>query len=218
MLALAAEHDVLVVADEIHAPLVLPGARHTVAATMPEAAGVRLLTVTSATKAWNLPGLKCALAVPAEPSLRRALRRLPVRDRLGASILGIEASAVAFEEGAGWLAAVRAHLDRNRRLLADLLAVRLPEVGYLPPEATYLAWLDCRPLGLADPARTFYDAGRVRARRRRHVRNARRRVRPGQLRHQRGDPDRDRGPDGRRGAAALNPECRRRFGRHRGDG
>jgi cystathionine beta-lyase len=161
VLALAADHDVLVVADEIHAPLVLPGARHTVAATLPEAAGVRLLTVTSASKAWNIPGLKCALAVPAEPSLGRALRGLPLRDRLGASILGVEASAVAFEQGAGWLAAVRAHLDRNRWLLADLLAARLPEVGYLVPEATYLAWLDCRPLGLADPAATFQTAGRV---------------------------------------------------------
>lgn len=161
VLALAAEYDVLVVADEIHAPLTLPGARHTVAATRPEAAGVRLLTVTSASKAWNIPGLKCALAVPAHPGLRADLAALPFRARIGASLPGIEAAAVAFEEGGPWLAAVLGHLDRNRRLLVDLLADRLPAVGYLPPEATYLGWLDCRALGLADPAATFFSAGRV---------------------------------------------------------
>jgi cystathionine beta-lyase len=161
VLELAAEHDVLVVADEIHAPLTLPGARHTVAATLPEAAGARLLTLTSASKAWNLPGLKCAVAVPADPALRATLDTLPMHDRLGVSILGIEASAVAFDQGGHWLAAVLAHLDRNRQLLADLLAARLPEIGYLPPQATYLGWLDCRPLGLADPAERFLAAGRV---------------------------------------------------------
>src|SRR5262249_45486182 len=72
-----------------------------------------------------------------------------------------EASAVAFERGGGWLAAVLAHLDRNRRLLADLLAQWLPEVGYTPPQATYLGWLDCRPLGLADPAGRCLAPGRV---------------------------------------------------------
>jgi cysteine-S-conjugate beta-lyase len=161
VLALAAEHDVLVVADEVHAPLVLPGARHTVAATLPEADGVRLLTVTSASKAWNIAGLRCAVAVPSAGVLGDALHGLPARARMGASVLGIEASAVAFERGEPWLAAVRAHLDRNRWLLADLVAARLPGVGYLPPQATYLAWLDCRQLGLADPAQTFLDAGRV---------------------------------------------------------
>jgi cystathionine beta-lyase len=161
VLRLAAEHDVLVVADEIHSPLVLPGARHTVAATLPEAAGVRLLTVTSASKAWNVPGLRCALAVPNGPGLRDALRALPWRATSGASILGVAANVAAYTEGQPWLAAVLAHLDRNRRLLADLLRERLPEVGYAVPEATYLGWLDCRPLGLADPAATFLAGGRV---------------------------------------------------------
>lgn len=161
ILALAAEYDVLVVADEIHSPLVLPGAQHTVAAMRPEAARVRLLTATSAGKAWNIPGLRCALAVPAEPGLRDALRALPWQATRGASILGLVAGVAAYAEGQPWLAAVRTQLDRNRWLLADLLRERLPAVGYAVPEATYLGWLDCRPLGLADPAATFLAGGRV---------------------------------------------------------
>jgi len=68
----------------------------------------------------------------------------------------------AFRDGGGWLDALLAHLDRNRRLLADLLARSLPEVGYRPPEASFLAWLDCTALGLGDdPAEAFRTRGRV---------------------------------------------------------
>lgn len=161
ILDLAARHDVLVVSDEIHSPLTHPGAHHVPAATLAEPGGVRLLTVTSPSKAWNVPGLKCAVATASHPKVRDVLHGLPERVLMGAGILGVEAAVAAYTEGGQWLARVRAHLDRNRRLLAELVSERLPGVGYVPPEATYLGWLDCRALGFDDPAAVFAERGRV---------------------------------------------------------
>lgn len=70
--------------------------------------------------------------------------------------MGVLAATAAYDDGGEWLDGVLTHLDANRRLLGDLLADRLPEVRYRPPEGTYLAWLDCRPLGLPAPAGAFF--------------------------------------------------------------
>ena len=76
--------------------------------------------------------------------------------------LGVLASIAAFDDGGAWLDALVAHLDRNRRRLGELLASELPEVGFVPPQAGYLAWLDCRALGLGDdPSAVFLERGRV---------------------------------------------------------
>jgi cystathionine beta-lyase len=159
---LAARYDVLVLADEVHAPLTLAGARHTPFLALGGAAPEYGIVLTSASKAWNLPGLKCAVAVTAAPRTRALLDQLPAESRHRAGILGVRAGAAAFGDDGPWLDALQVHLDRNRRLLADLLAERLPEIRYLPPEASYLAWLDCTGLGLGDdPAAVFLDRGRV---------------------------------------------------------
>jgi cystathionine beta-lyase len=116
----------------------------------------------SASKAWNLAGLKCAIGVTASPTTRALFDRLPAEVPYRASILGVHAGTAAFRDDGPWLDALQVHLDRNRRLLADLLAERLPEVGYRLPDASYLAWLDCAPLALgSDPAAAFLDRGRV---------------------------------------------------------
>jgi cystathionine beta-lyase len=160
---LAARHGVTVVADEIHGPLALPGAPFVPYLSLGEAATGHAVTLTSASKAWNLPGLKCAMVVAGSGTLARTLEeRIPMEVRVGSGLLGIRAAAVAFREGVPWLERARATIDRNRALLGDLLAARLPEVGYAPPAASYLAWLDCRALGLGDdPAEAFLDRGRV---------------------------------------------------------
>ena len=81
-------------------------------------------------------------------------------DRAG--LLGVIAAEAAFADGDPWLDAVLARLDGNRALLAERLAAALPAVRWSPPEATYLAWLDCRALGLGeDPAAAFLARGRV---------------------------------------------------------
>jgi cystathionine beta-lyase len=155
---LAREYDVRVVADEIHAPIVLPGAVHTPYLSVPGAEDAFALL--SASKAWNLPGAKSALAV-AGPGAVADLDRMPEEVGHGATHLGVVSHVAALREGVDWLDDLLAGLDQNRRLLADLLAEHLPGVGYRVPEGTYLAWLDCRALGVDDPARLFLTKARV---------------------------------------------------------
>ncbi|WP_052390296.1 MalY/PatB family protein [Streptomyces sp. NRRL B-24484] len=171
--ALAREHGVRVVSDEIHAPLVLPGAVFTPYLSVPGAEDA--FTLTSASKAWNLAGLKCALVV-AGPEAAADLRRMPEEVGHGPSHLGAIAHTAAFREGTHWLDELLTGLAANRTLLGQLVADHLPGVRYRPPEGTYLAWLDLTHLGLHDdtpadgpgvvgdlagPARMFLDEARV---------------------------------------------------------
>jgi cystathionine beta-lyase len=156
--SLAAEHEVVVLADEIHAPLVRPGVAFTPYLTVPgAAAGIAL---GSASKAFNLAGLKAAVAVPG-PDAVRALGRLHEVVTHGAQHLGVIAQTAAYAAGDGWLDLLLGELEQNRALLGRLLADRLPGVVAMPGEATYLVWLDCRALGLDDPAGALLERGRV---------------------------------------------------------
>nr|WP_234366211.1 aminotransferase class I/II-fold pyridoxal phosphate-dependent enzyme [Streptomyces albireticuli] len=156
---LAAAHGLRVVADEIHAPLVLPGAEFVPYLSVPGTGSA--FSVMSASKGWHLAGVKAALAV-AGPEAAADLERIPYIVSHGPSHLGVVGHAAALRHGGDWLDGVLRGLDENRRLLADLLAHHLPGVRYAPPEATCLAWLDCRALGLGDdPAAVFLARGRV---------------------------------------------------------
>ena len=157
--ALADRHGVRVVADEIHAPLVAPGTVFTPYLSVPGAeSGLSLM---SASKGWNLAGLKAALAI-AGPAAAGDLARLPEEVGHGPSHIGVIAHTAALRDGGDWLDALLGGLDDNRGLLAGLLARDLPGVRYRPGPATFLAWLDCRALGLGDdPATVFLDRGRV---------------------------------------------------------
>ncbi|WP_262004932.1 MalY/PatB family protein [Streptomyces sp. FIT100] len=154
---LARTYGVRVVADEIHAPVVAAGAPFVPYLSVPGAGDG--LSLMSASKAWNLAGLKAALAV-AGPDAADDLARLPEEVGHGPSHLGVIAHTAALRDGGDWLDAVLSGLDDNRRLLAELLTEHLPAVGYTPAQATYLAWLDCRGLGLGDdPAGDFLRRG-----------------------------------------------------------
>lgn len=156
---LAARHRVRVVADEIHAPLVYPEAEHVPYLSLPGTGDAFALL--SASKAWNLAGVKAAIAVAGEDAADE-LARLPEDVGYGVTHLGVIGHTAALRHGREWLDALLAGLDANRRLLADLLAEHLPQVRYRPPEGTYLAWLDCRALELpGDPAEVFLERGRV---------------------------------------------------------
>ncbi|MFD8545419.1 MalY/PatB family protein [Streptomyces sp. NPDC059649] len=156
---LADEYGVRVVADEIHAPVVAMDATFVPYLSVPGTE--RGFSLMSASKAWNLAGLKAALAV-AGPEAAGDLARMPEEVGHGPSHVGVLAHTAALRDGGGWLDALRAGLDENRRLLARLLAERLPAVRYRPAAGTFLAWLDCRPLGLGDnPAAFFLEHGRV---------------------------------------------------------
>lgn len=159
---LAKQYNVVVLADEIHGPLVLPGAVHVPFVSVSEPVGADAITITSASKAFNIAGLKCAVFVAGSPAMQNAMKRLPIElpERVG--LHGMLANIVAFQEGAQYLDALLAHLDRNRTLMTELLGVYLPAVRYIPPQAGYLAWLDCSALGLGDdPAKVFLKKGKV---------------------------------------------------------
>ena len=155
---IAAEHDAVFLSDEIHAPLTMPGVVHVPAATVAEDA----IVLTSATKAWNLAGLKCGLAVAHSDRSRAALRRLPepIHDRVGH--LGVIASTAAFTRGQEWLDELRAYLAETRRALPALLGEHAAGVRVTPAQATFLAWLDFRDTAIAgDPAAAVLERGRL---------------------------------------------------------
>lgn len=160
---LAREYDVVVIADEIHAPLVLPGATHVPFDRIARETGVRAFTMTSASKGWNIAGLKCALAIASGDWSRDVLHSLPEDMQERAGILGVIATEAAFSQDVAYLDRVVPHLDVMRGFLRECLnANGLSAIGYTPPQAGYLAWLDCTALELdAEPARVFYKRGNV---------------------------------------------------------
>ncbi|GAA4789410.1 MalY/PatB family protein [Streptomyces ziwulingensis] len=156
---LAERYGVRVVADEAHAPVVARGVRFVPYLSVPGAE--RGLSLMSASKAWHLAGLKAALLV-AGAGAAADLARMPEEAGHGASHVAVLAHTAALRDGTAWLDALLAGLDDNRRLLAELVAERLPGVRHRPAPGTFLAWLDCRALGLGgDPAAAFLERGRV---------------------------------------------------------
>jgi cystathionine beta-lyase len=157
---LCARHGVFVLVDEIHAPLVLPGARHVSFHTIDHPDARQAVVFTSASKGWNIPGLKCGIAIAGTAGTAEIL--LQRWDALLASHLGVLATVAAFRDARPWLDAVTAQVDANAGLLGRLLEQYLPGIGYRRPQASFLAWLDCRQLGLGDdPAEVFLERGRV---------------------------------------------------------
>jgi cystathionine beta-lyase len=151
-----------VFADEIHAPLVYPGGKHIPYAGISGQAATQAVTATAASKGWNLPGLKCAQLILTNDADAATWAENGFMFEHGASTPGVRASTAAYRAGGGWLADVVGYLDGSRELLAGLLDEQLPAIGYRPPEGTYLAWLDCRDLGIDDsPAEFFLAKARV---------------------------------------------------------
>lgn len=156
---ICAEHETWVIADEIHSPLTLSGATHTPWLEVSDASRERGISVISASKAFNLAALKCALAVTASPRARDALARLgDLTDHVG--LLGVVAAEAAFTYGDPWLDGLLVRLHANRSVLRERLAGELPEIRWTPPGASFIAWLDCRELGFGeDPAAMFLRHG-----------------------------------------------------------
>ncbi|MFV0306476.1 MAG: MalY/PatB family protein [Desertimonas sp.] len=144
---LAIRHDLWVISDEIHGDLVHPGHQHVPFASLGPEVAARTVTVTSSSKAFNMAGLRWAIMHVGAPALRDALAALPNHYFGAPNLLAVEATGAAWTAGAGWQEAVGAQLDENRRLLARLLDEHLPGVDFVIPDATYLGWLDLRPLG-----------------------------------------------------------------------
>lgn len=171
----AARHGAVVVSDEIHAPLVHAGETFTPFLSVSDAARAVGVTVTSASKAFNIAGTKCALMVAGSAATLALLDGMWDEVTFRTSLLGLHANLAAFECGDAWLADAVAEIEASSARLVGLLAEHLPGVGYRPPAASYLAWLDFRglpewgddPAGLAltrgvalNPGPTFGTQGR----------------------------------------------------------
>jgi cysteine-S-conjugate beta-lyase len=155
-------HHGRVFADEIHGPLVYPGTRHIPYASTCDTAASHTLTATSASKAWNLPGLKCAQVILTNEPDRQRWEEMGFFASHGASNPGVVANIAAFRHGETWLDEVLDYLDDGRHLLARLLDRHLPQVRYRPPDGTYLAWLDCSAMDLPDsPGTLVTDRARI---------------------------------------------------------
>jgi cysteine-S-conjugate beta-lyase len=142
----AAAVGAVIVSDEIHAPLALPGASVTPVLTVPGAGEVTYALV-SASKAWNLAGLKCALVVTGSSATAARAAALPPDTRWRVGHLGVIAATAAFQSGQPWLADLVDTLGQRRDWLSQALASRLPGLPWVPPQAGYLAWLDCSGIG-----------------------------------------------------------------------
>jgi len=149
-----------VVSDEIHAPLVLPGAEHVSYLSLDGTAD-HAVAVVAASKAFNTAGLRCAQIVTGDAATARRLRDVPMARNDSWSSLGVVAAVAAYTSGDPWLAALVERLDSQRTLLGELLAAHLPEARMRPLEATYLAWLDLRAYGHERPAEVAKERGRV---------------------------------------------------------
>lgn len=152
------KHDARVVSDEIHAPLVLPGAEHVSYLAIPGTAK-HAVAVVAASKAFNVPGLKCAQIITDDAATFERLQAEPEARNESWSPLGVRAAVAAYTDGDEWLAALIERSDGQRALLARLLTEHLPKARMRPLQATFLAWLDLRAYGHDDPAEVAFQGG-----------------------------------------------------------
>ena len=145
-----------VFSDEIHSPITYPGVQHIPYASISEVTAGHTITAASASKAWNLAGLKCAQAILSNETDREIWKRDAGFAAHGASTIGVIANAVAWREGKPWLDDVLAYLDGNRQLIGEMLGTLLPDVTYRQPDGTYLAWLDFRKANLGPGLDVFF--------------------------------------------------------------
>ena len=145
-----------VFSDEIWAPLTYAGNRHIPYASINDVAAGHTITAISASKAWNLPGLKCAQVITSNDEDRAIWNKIGFFAAHGTSNLGAVANAAAYRDGFPWLEDVVAYLDRNRQAMARLVADLLPGVGYAMPEGTYVGWLDFRQTAVGESPGAFF--------------------------------------------------------------
>ncbi len=146
----AERHDLLILSDEIWADIVFPGHQHIPMESVSAEAAARTMTISAASKSFNLAGLRTAIAHVGHAGLRDCIDNLPSHALGGLSTPGAEAALACWTEGEEWLAAVVDHLDAQRLHLADRLGSDVPKARFSPPEATYLNWIDLSAAGLGD--------------------------------------------------------------------
>jgi cystathionine beta-lyase len=158
-------HDLIIVSDEIHGELTYSWARFVPLGAADPTVNSRLVVCTGPSKAFNLPGLRTSLTIVPNPALRdrllTGLRNL--NELFGVNTLGTLALQTAYETGEPWLTSVSTYLEENYLFLQTYLERELPQLQLIPAGGLYLAWIDCRALGVDEPAlkRLFLEEARV---------------------------------------------------------
>ena len=159
---LAHKFGVIILSDEIHAPLTYAESNFIPFLSISEAAREVGITITAASKGWNIAGLKCAIIVTEDEKLHERLNAIAPATHYRASLLGAFATVTAFEEGEPWLNSLMDHMEINRHLISNLISEYAPGVGYHLPRCSYLAWLDLSHFGLGeDPAAALVEKAKV---------------------------------------------------------
>lgn len=158
---ICAAQDAWIISDEIHAELCFDGRVHIPTASLSPEISKRTITLMSASKAYNIAGLKTSFMIIQDAALRERVNHARCGMVDSVNPLGMEATRVAYSEAAPWLAELKIYLQANRDWLVDAVRTRLPGVTINVPQGTYLAWLDCTALDLPDPQRFFLEQGKV---------------------------------------------------------
>lgn len=153
--------DAWIISDEIHAELCFDGRTHIPTASLSPEIARRTITLMSASKAYNIAGLKTSFMIIQDAALRERVNHARCGMVDSVNPLGMEATRVAYSEGAPWLAALKIYLQANRDWLVEAVRSRLPGVTINVPQGTYLAWLDCSALDLDNPQQFFLEQGKV---------------------------------------------------------
>ena len=156
MAELCLRHQTVICADEIHCDLLLGSSRHTPLAALAPEIAAQTITLMAPSKSFNLPGLGCGFAIVGNPDLRKALERAQAGIVPHVNTLGLVAAQAAFTSGEPWLTALRAYLTANRDFLVRYVAEHMPQLRTTVPDATYLAWLDCREAGMPGSPYKFW--------------------------------------------------------------
>ena len=159
---LAKKHGVIVIADEIHAPLTYKEQPFIPFLSLGQSAADVGIAVSAASKGWNIAGLKCAIIITQSEKMHEKLNELAPAMHYRASLLGAFATVAAFEKGEPWLDQAIVILDQNRHLVANLIESRVPSIKYAMPHCSYLAWLDLSALNLGeDPGAALIERAKV---------------------------------------------------------
>ena len=159
---LAKKYQVVILSDEIHAPLTYDAKTYTPFLNVSQNAKEVGITITSASKSFNLAGLKCAVIITESTKLQERINLMPPAVTWRASLFGAVASTAAYAESVDWLDGLLITLDQNRKLVEKLIASKVPAIKYRIPDFGYLAWLDLSALGLGeDPAAAILEKGKL---------------------------------------------------------
>jgi cystathionine beta-lyase len=145
------EHEIIIISDEIHSDLVLPGYKHTVLASVSKELEQNMIVCNAPSKTFNIAGIPASNVIISNENLRSAYRRVLRESGLALpNVFSVTAVEAAYTYGEAWLDELLLYLEGNYRLVDSFIIEHIPEIKLVEPEGTYLLWLDCRGLGLND--------------------------------------------------------------------